>query len=629
MNQMQYSVYYYSQQPQPPLPRPTKEPERFLRSDVFFAWFSLFAGYLFCRAFPISAHPLGGLIFLILLYVSTYVFLLFKRVSLGVAPLLMTLSAGILAPGLLLVDNAMLHALIYVFALAAWCHLIFCAGGNALESGVSSLLPLEFFKAIAVLPFVYLGKLFLALFTSRKKGGSRSFLKILLGIAIAILPSALIIALLSYDSSFVSLLRDLLNLSWSEFLSHLTSVMFAIPIGMYGFSLYYASFRKKYSDVITAEQAHSAAVSLRIAPALTAVAATVPILLIYVLFFISQGSFYLSAFSGVLPKSFSYAEYAREGFFQLCIVSVINFLIIIAVQVFVRRNGERPSVVSRVLSILFSGATLVLIATAFAKLGLYVQRFGLTPKRIYAGWFMALLAILFLLVIIKQLVNRLKLIPVATFVGIACFAMLVLSGIDSRIAEYNVDRYLNGSLETVDIAAMRDLDDAAIPSVVRLVHALDEKNGTDIRYYTEEDTEDELYNQAADLLVDASGCMEHSFFAFNLPRYRAEQALREAGIGRVRPFCYAEHQKRYREGDAGVSTSGFENTDRALCNSRVRAIKRATNECKQAYENVAVYWDKSEKVWLVTFYQGDYSGGDCFSVYFTRSGKTLMTVTGE
>ncbi len=629
MNQMQYPVYYYYQ-PQPqPAPRPVKEPERFSLSDILFAWFSLLAGYLFCRVFPVTHHPLGGLIFLAVMYLFIYAFLVYKRAKIGIMSIVLTLSVLMISPGLLLVDNAMLHSLIYLFALSVWCYLLLVLGGNTMEPGFSSLLFLDFLKALAILPFTFLGKLFCALFVFRRNGSGRSFLKILLGIALAILPSALIIALLSYDPAFVALCKRVFNLSWPQLISHFISLLFAVPVGMYIYSLYYSSSRKKHVDIITAEQARGAAAGLRIAPQLTAIAATVPILLIYVLFFISQGSFYLSAFSGVLPANFSYAEYAREGFFQLCIVSVINLLIIIALQLFVRRKNEFPSAVTRVLSLIFSSATLILIATALAKLALYVHQFGLTPKRVYAGWFMMVLAVLFLLVILKQIFDRLPLISIGTVAGIACFALLVLSGVDSRIADYNVDRYLEGSLESVDVDALSDLDDAAVPAVVRLVQAMDEKYGTDIRFYTEDSTSDELYNQAAELLLEASDRKEHTFFAFNLPRYRAEKALKEVGVPRVQSFSYADHKGMYRPSDAGVKMSGFVNTDYYPCNSRDRAISRALEEYNKSYKNVSVCLDNSEGVWLVTFYQGEDLLGECFSVYFTYSGKTLMTVAGE
>jgi hypothetical protein len=113
---------------------------------------------------------------------------------------------------------------------------------------------------------------------------------------------------------------------------------------------------------------------------LTAFAAALPILVIYCIFFASQGKVYLSAFSGVLPQNFSYAEYAREGFFQLCSVSIINLIIIVAVITFMKKKTKAASVLLKIVSLIFSVFTLVLIATAIAKLVMYAILRALNKK---------------------------------------------------------------------------------------------------------------------------------------------------------------------------------------------------------------------------------------------------------
>ena len=66
---------------------------------------------------------------------------------------------------------------------------------------------------------------------------------------------------------------------------------------------------------------------------------------------------------------------------------------------------------------------------------------------------------------------------------VVMFAALSLGGTDSFIAKYNVDRYLDGDTESIDIDALVDLGDAGVPQLVRLAEYFDEKNGTDISDY--------------------------------------------------------------------------------------------------------------------------------------------------
>ena len=99
--------------------------------------------------------------------------------------------------------------------------------------------------------------------------------------------------------------------------------------------------------------------------------------------------------------------------------------------------------------------------------------------------------------------------------------------------KYNVDRYLDGSLETVDIDASYELGDSAVPELVRLAKHLDGKYGTDI-------TEDKqiiadlktqiLYSCLHYRLKAATGVyVDGGLFSQSVPSLRAKSALHEIG----------------------------------------------------------------------------------------------------
>lgn len=510
----------------PPAP---KEREVYSVSEILFAWLSLAAGYVFCRVFPVVLHPFGGFLFIVALLSGTMVFLKCKGASLGVMPITLGCSALLIAPALFLSANALFHMLVYNYALAVWLYVMYGANEGTLEKGFSDLVIVDFFKALFILPFVSLGKMIPALFAGKGRGRGVA-LKVLLGLAIAILPTAVVLSLLSYDKGFTDLFGKLFDFDWGDLFSHLFSLILGIPLGMYYYGVFFSSARKKCADKLTAMQCREASAKVRLLPVLTALVATIPLLVVYGVFFASQWGYYTSAFTGVLPGSITYAEYARSGFFQLCAVSVIDLVLIALMQLFVRRSGEKPTVVTRVLSLIFSVATLILMVTAFSKLYLYVKQFGLTPKRLYAGWFMVILAVIFLLVMLKQFLQRFKLLPSAALVSVGLFALLALSGSDTLIAEYNVNRYLNGTLNTIDVSAMQDLGDAAIPSMVRLGKKLAEKQGTDLADFRR-DQYDGLYNEVAVYLYDeAEARSPLTFFSYTLPGARAVKALDSADI---------------------------------------------------------------------------------------------------
>ncbi|MBQ2764154.1 MAG: DUF4173 domain-containing protein, partial [Firmicutes bacterium] len=357
-------------------------------TDVVFAWLAVLIGYLFCRVFPVMFHPFGGLLFIFGLFAVTFIVLGCKKASFGVSPIVFSISALLLAPSLLLSSNALFHFLVFTYAVLVWFYLVYAATGNTLEKGLSDLLFIDFFKAIFIMPFSSLGKIFSTMFGGKGNKGGKNLLKVVLGIIITVIPTAVILILLSYDEAFVALFNKVFELKLTNVFSHGISLVLGVPVGMFLYSAYYAGLNKRCARIITAGGSHDTSSAFKLVPTLTAITATLPILLIYCVFFASQWQYYISAFTGALPETTTFAEYARSGFFQLCIVSVINLLIIIALQFFVSRSDGRTATSTRILCVVFSAATLILIATAVAKLSLYINRYGLTPLRVYAGWFM-------------------------------------------------------------------------------------------------------------------------------------------------------------------------------------------------------------------------------------------------
>ena len=83
------------------------------------------------------------------------------------------------------------------------------------------------------------------------------------------------------------------------------------------------------------------------------------------------------------------------------------------------------------------------------------------------------------------------------------------------IAEYNVERYLDGTLETVDIEAMYELGDAAVPAMVRLFENIPSTATPELKL--------DLYDYLEEKFNESDKAT--GFFSFNLPADRARNAL--------------------------------------------------------------------------------------------------------
>jgi len=139
---------------------------------------------------------------------------------------------------------------------------------------------------------------------------------------------------------------------------------------------------------------------------------------------------------------------------------------------------------------------------------------------------MLLLAWIFVCVGIKQLASR---FPAATvsLVGAVClFAVITVPNTDAFIARYNVDAYLSGKVETVDVAALADLGDSAVPDMVRLETQMRKK--TDLS--EAENTTLSILTANLDRISarkTSAEAKQEGLFAYSVPKARAEKAIRE------------------------------------------------------------------------------------------------------
>lgn len=512
----------------------TKEEFEYRPVETLFAWLSLLAGYGFCRVVPSWEHPFAALMLILVVYAVTAILFKAQNIKLSFMPICTLVSVGVIAVSLFFSGSSFIHFFSYWFSLCAYLYFVMAAMGNCIEPGFSPYILTDFIKALFVMPFSSFGKIFGALGSIRRQKGAKGILKALLGLVIAVVPVTIIIALLSYDAGFKKIIDSILRFENFDLKSHFLSVLFGIPIGMYIFGAFISNTRHSNADVFSAESCQKKAEKRRGLSVITVVSAVVPILAVYVIYFISQWGYYVSGFSGVLPKGFSYAEYCREGFFELCTVSAINFLLMTGVSRYMKQQNKSAQVICKVICLMFCVLSLILISTAMSKMAMYIENYGLTTSRVYASWFMLVLAVLFALVIIRQFAPRFKLVPVAVAAVVVLYAALALSGVNTRIAKHNVDRYIDGTLKKVDVVTLYELGDDAVPELVRLQEYVCEQKGIDVQTVTKAgasnayDESVPLEQRIAYFLTCASDSVR-DIWTLTLPQMRAKAALESIG----------------------------------------------------------------------------------------------------
>lgn len=163
----------------------------------------------------------------------------------------------------------------------------------------------------------------------------------------------------------------------------------------------------------------------------------------------------------------TYAEYAREGFFQLVVVTVL----VLAVLAFAVRyaptatRGDRVTV--RVLLGMLCALTLVVIAVALRRLYLYEETFGWTRLRLWVHAFELWLGLVIVLVAAAGVRWRAAWLPRAVAgSGAAAFIALAALNPDGFIAERNVTRFEQTG--KIDAWYLSGLSADAVPALDRL-----------------------------------------------------------------------------------------------------------------------------------------------------------------
>lgn len=295
-----------------------------------------------------------------------------------------------------------------------------------------------------------------------RRGGSKTAMWVLLGLLVSV-PLLLVTTglLMEADGAFRSLVEDLGERFMDDLRGIVVRGLLTVIVGWYLIALVYG-MQNAGASKLRPERRWALPVPL-------SAVVLVLLSLLYGVFCVVQTQSVARVFA-VQPRiGFSYSEYAREGFFELCAIVVINLCVYLAVQGF---TAVKP-VLLRVLLTLLGVLTLALILIAGLKMGLYMQRYGLTLLRVYTMGFMALLFIVFCFLIAAQW-KRFALMKGVVLACVVSALALGFSNVPGQVARLNVDRYLAGSLSSFDMDQYRTFPYAAAPHLIRLYEQTDE-----------------------------------------------------------------------------------------------------------------------------------------------------------
>ena len=458
--------------PQPGAERPARTPIREPKKEALCVLAALLAAYAFCELVLFGGYGLSVTLFALLFY-AALAFCLRPRLSREAV--LTLIPAGLTALCFAVFDNGLLR-FFNVLALTAFtvAHMTALSAENTENRG--SLFTgrgiLACLKTFFIYPLCNLGKSVRVLGDA---GGARrkwrTALTVLLSLAVVSPVILLVLQLLmSSDASYGNLIRSVTRFLSANVLEYATKILTAVLLVFPLYSLFYSL---RFAKANTRAGAAPAADFFRIAGRASTVSVLWVFVVIYATYMISQFGYLFAAYRAAVPGGFTYAGYARRGFFELIAVAFINLLLTGAAMLLAKtENGSLPRICRGSLAAL-SVMTLLIIGTALAKMILYISIYDLTPLRVYAFWFMTVLACLFVLILIKTAAPRFPLLRASLFACAALYLLLNFADTDRLIARYNVDRYLAGRSgaavsRSIDLTLFDSLSDGMVPELVRL-----------------------------------------------------------------------------------------------------------------------------------------------------------------
>jgi hypothetical protein len=160
------------------------------------------------------------------------------------------------------------------------------------------------------------------------------------------------------------------------------------------------------------------------------------ILIVYTVFSYIQVKYLF--LQGALPEGFTYAEYARTGFFQLLAATCFNGLILILVHRGTKYETSGSNPVVKGMLTLLVGFSLMLLYTGFYRMFLYEAAYGYTELRLFVLFFMAFIGLSLLLVCLWIWKESVPLFKGILILSMVFYMALNYINIDATIAYKNI-----------------------------------------------------------------------------------------------------------------------------------------------------------------------------------------------
>lgn len=241
------------------------------------------------------------------------------------------------------------------------------------------------------------------------------------------------------DLAFSQFLSSFIHVTVSErTIQYIVLFVFAFTASMCFLS--YIFFPKQKEDAFSSEEPHSVLAqsgrSIEILVFLSLIS------LLFLLFIGFQVTYLFGGEANIANAGFTYAEYARRGFWELLAVAILSLLVLLLSEKYAKVEQKKDKLFLMPALVVVTEVMVVMIS-AFKRLSLYIDAYSMTEQRFYVAAFIMLLGVLFILLAIKFIGSKPEqFFTFGAFLSLVGF-LIVINSInpDAFIARSNIEQF--------------------------------------------------------------------------------------------------------------------------------------------------------------------------------------------
>ncbi|MEX0649795.1 MAG: DUF4173 domain-containing protein [Candidatus Andersenbacteria bacterium] len=309
------------------------------------------------------------------------------------------------------------------------------------------------------------------------------WIRVIKGVLMAI-PLLIIFGVLfsQADLAFSRFINSFVTITISEHsIQYLVLLLFAFVAALSWLS--YIFFPKKIPQTKTDEKSKAVTPGGRNTEVLVFLGLISTLFLVFIAF---QITYLFGGETNIAKAGFTYAEYARRGFWELLAVAMLSLVVLFVSEKYAGVESKRNKQFL-IPALVLIAEVIIVIASAFKRLSLYIDAYSLTALRFYAAGFIMLLLALFILLTVKFMkAKQEQFFTFGTLLLVITFLVAVnIVNPDAFIAKSNMEQY--NRTGKIDVLHVGELSADAEPWKIELYQKLEGEDKEVLREFLQKD----------------------------------------------------------------------------------------------------------------------------------------------